>query len=128
MTITFNHGWTDEQLALKKSAMEFTKREVSPNIEQWERDGEIPRDFQKKLAHAGLLGIGAPEEVGGDGGSLMDICAAQEGFMEAGWSGGLMASAFTHGIGSRYDPRTHPACGWISKWACGPVLFPVDPT
>ncbi|WP_278257758.1 acyl-CoA dehydrogenase family protein [Nocardioides convexus] len=54
--------------------------------------------LQKKLAHAGLLGVGVPEEVGGDGGTLLDICAAQEGFMEAGWSGGAMASAFTHGI------------------------------
>lgn len=95
---TFNHGWTDEQLALKNSAIEFTKREVTPHLDDWERDGEIPRDFQKKLAHAGLLGVGVPEEVGGDGGDLLDACAMQEGFMEAGWSGGLMAGAYTHGI------------------------------
>lgn len=98
MTTTFNHGWTPERLALKNSAIEFTKREVTPHLDQWESDGHVPREFQKALAHAGLLAIGAPEEVGGDGGTLMDICAAQEGFMEAGWSGGLMASAFTHGI------------------------------
>ena len=95
---TFNHGWTEEQLALKHSAIEFTKREVTPHLEDWERAGEIPRDFQKKLAAAGLIGVGVPEEVGGDGGSLLDAVAMQEGFMEAGWSGGLMASAFTHGI------------------------------
>ena len=95
---TFNHGWTDEQIALKQSAIEFTKREVTPHLEEWERAGEIPRDFQKKLAAAGLIGVGVPEEVGGDGGSLLDAVAMQEGFMEAGWSGGLMASAFTHGI------------------------------
>lgn len=95
---SFNHGWTEEQLALKQSAIEFTKREVTPHLDQWEKDGELPRELQKKLAHAGLLGVGVPEEVGGDGGTLLDICAAQEGFMEAGWSGGAMASAFTHGI------------------------------
>lgn len=95
---TFNHGWTPEQLALKQSAIEFTKREVTPHLDQWEKDGELPRELQKKLAHAGLLGVGVPEEVGGDGGTLVDICAAQEGFMAAGWSGGAMASAFTHGI------------------------------
>jgi acyl-CoA dehydrogenase len=72
------YGWTEEQLALKHSAMEFTRREVTPHLEDWERNGEIPREFQKKLAHAGLLGIGVPEEVGGDGGTLMDICALQE--------------------------------------------------
>ena len=95
---TFDHGWTDEQLALKATAIDFTRREVSPHLDEWERNGEIPREFQKKLAHAGLLGVGVPEELGGDGGSLIDVCALQEGFMEAGWSGGLMASAFTHGI------------------------------
>ncbi|NYJ03710.1 acyl-CoA dehydrogenase [Nocardioides thalensis] len=95
---TFNHGFSEEQIALKQSAIEFTKREVTPHLDQWEKDGEIPREFQKKLAHAGLLGVGVPEEVGGDGGDLMDACAMQEGFMEAGWSGGLMASAYTHGI------------------------------
>jgi acyl-CoA dehydrogenase len=95
---TFNHGWTQEQLALKNSAIEFTKREVTPYLDQWERDGELPRDLQKKLSAAGLLAVGVSEDVGGDGGSLLDICALQEGFMEAGWSGGAMASAFTHGI------------------------------
>ena len=94
----FDYGLTEEQLALKHSAVEFTKREVSPYIEQWEKDGEIPRDFQKKLAAAGLIAVGLPEEKGGDGGTLMDLCVMQEGFMSAGWSGGLMASAFTHGI------------------------------
>ncbi|MGN6160418.1 MAG: acyl-CoA dehydrogenase family protein [Marmoricola sp.] len=95
---TFNSGWSEEQIALKQSAVEFTKREVTPYLEDWERAGEIPREFQKKLAAAGLIGVGVPEEVGGDGGSLLDAVAMQEGFMEAGWSGGLMASAFTHGI------------------------------
>lgn len=95
---TFHHGWTEEQLALKNSAIEFTRREVTPYLYQWERDGELPRELQKKLAAAGLLAVGVSEDVGGDGGSLLDICALQEGFMEAGWSGGAMASAFTHGI------------------------------
>ena len=98
MTYSPTHGWTPEQLALKQSAIAFTRREVLPHLDSWERAGEIPRELQKKLAHAGLLAVGVPEEVGGDGGTLLDVSAIQEGFMEAGWSGGLMASAFTHGI------------------------------
>jgi acyl-CoA dehydrogenase len=98
MTTTFNHGFTEEQVALKESALAFTKREVTPYLDQWERDGQVPRELQKTLAHAGFLGIGVPEDVGGDGGNLLDACAMQQGFMEGGWSGGLMASAFTHGI------------------------------
>ncbi len=56
MTTTFNHGFTEEQVALKESALEFTKREVTPYLDQWEKDGEVPRELQKKLAHARLLG------------------------------------------------------------------------
>lgn len=95
---SFDHGWTPEQRALKQSAIEFSRREVIPHLDQWERDGELPRELQKKLAHAGLLAVGVAEEVGGDGGTLLDICALQEGLMEAGWSGGALASAYTHGI------------------------------
>jgi acyl-CoA dehydrogenase len=98
MNITFNSGWTDEQLALKRSARAFADRELMPHMDEWERAGEIPREVQKKLAHAGLLGVGVPEAVGGDGGDLLDATAMQEGLMEAGVSGGFMASAYTHGI------------------------------
>ncbi|GAA4817711.1 acyl-CoA dehydrogenase family protein [Nocardioides caeni] len=97
-TVAFDHGWTPEQLALKQSARAFAERELMPHMEEWERAGEIPREVQKKLAHAGLLGVGVSEEVGGDGGDLLDATAMQEGLMAAGVSGGFMASAFTHGI------------------------------
>jgi acyl-CoA dehydrogenase len=96
--ISFNSGWSEEQLALKKSARAFADRELMPHMEEWERAGEIPREVQKKLARAGLLGVGVPEHVGGEGGDLLDATAMQEGLMEAGVSGGFMASAFTHGI------------------------------
>ncbi|GAB2979563.1 acyl-CoA dehydrogenase family protein [Nocardioides montaniterrae] len=98
MTISFDHGWSPEQLALKSSAKAFAARELMPHMEAWERAGEIPREVQKKLAQAGLLGVGVKEEVGGDGGDLLDATAMQEGLMEAGVSGGFLASAYTHGI------------------------------
>ena len=89
---------SDERIALKESAFKFTEREIIPNLDQWEEDGELPRDLHIRTAQAGLLGVGYPQEVGGEGGDLLDACAMQEGFMAAGASGGLMASLFTHGI------------------------------
>ncbi|MCB1256435.1 MAG: acyl-CoA dehydrogenase family protein [Microthrixaceae bacterium] len=89
---------SDERIALKESAFKFTEREIIPNLDQWEQDGELPRDLHIRTAQAGLLGVGYPQEVGGEGGDLLDACAMQEGFMAAGASGGLMASLFTHGI------------------------------
>ena len=89
---------TDEQLALRDSARRFTENEILPHLDAWEEAGELPRSLHRATAAAGLLAVGYPEAVGGDGGDLLDACAMQEGFMEAGASGGLMASLFTHGI------------------------------
>ncbi len=89
---------TDEQLALRASARRFTENEILPHLDAWEEAGELPRSLHRATAAAGLLAVGYPEAVGGDGGDLLDACAMQEGFMEAGASGGLMASLFTHGI------------------------------
>ncbi len=49
-------------------------------------------------AKAGLLGVSFAEEVGGQGGSLLDSVALQEAFFEAGGSSGLAAALFTGGI------------------------------
>lgn len=89
---------TDEQRALRDSARRFTENEILPHLDGWEETGELPRSLHRATAAAGLLAVGYPEAVGGDGGDLLDACALQEGFMEAGASGGLMASLFTHGI------------------------------
>lgn len=89
---------TDEQLALRDSARRFTEKEILPHLDEWEETGELPRSLHRATAAAGLLAVGYPEAVGGDGGDLLDACALQEGFMEPGASGGLMASLFTHGI------------------------------
>ncbi len=90
--------WNDERRALKETAAEFTRREILPHLQAWEDAGELPRELHLAAAKQGLLGVGYPEEAGGQGGDLLDGCALQEGLMEAGASGGLMASLFTHGI------------------------------
>lgn len=90
--------FTEEQLALRDSARKFTEREIIPDLDRWEEEGILPRELHVTTADAGFLGVGHPEEVGGQGGTLLDACAMQEGFMQAGASGGLMASLFTHGI------------------------------
>jgi acyl-CoA dehydrogenase len=90
--------WTDEQLALQESTREFVRREVTPNLQQWEDSGEVPRELHLAAAKAGLLGVSFPEEVGGQGGTLLDSVALQEAFFEEGGSSGLAAALFTGGI------------------------------
>jgi acyl-CoA dehydrogenase len=91
-------SWTDEQLALQETATRFVEREVLPHLQDWEDAGEIPRSLHLAAAKAGLLGVGFPEAVGGQGGSLLDTVAMQEAFFAAGGSSGLAAGLFTAGI------------------------------
>jgi acyl-CoA dehydrogenase len=72
--------------------------EVLPYLDQWEREGELPRDLHEKAGKLGLLGVGFPEEVGGGGGSLADAVAVVEELHYSGGSGGLVASLLTCGI------------------------------
>jgi acyl-CoA dehydrogenase len=87
-----------EREALKETAREFVRREVAPYLQDWEDAGSIPRELHLAAAKQGLLGVSFPEEVGGQGGDLLDSVAMQEAFFEAGASSGLMAGLFTGGI------------------------------
>ena len=89
---------TPERQALRDSVAALTKKEIVPNLPQWEEDGFLPRELHLATAKAGFLGLGFPEEVGGSGGDLVDVTVSSEAMLQAGGSGGVMASLFTHGI------------------------------
>jgi len=83
---------------LHELGAEFVRREVVDHLQDWEDAGEVPRSLHRAAAKQGLLGIGFAEEVGGEGGDLLDTVALQEGMFSAGASSGLMSALFTHGI------------------------------
>ena len=89
---------TPERQQLRKSVRAFADRDILPHVDEWERVGELPRDLSRTTADAGLLGIGFPEEVGGDGGDAADTAIVAEELHEAGVPGGVFASLFTVGI------------------------------
>lgn len=59
--------FTDEHNLFRESLRTFLNKEVKPHIEQWEKDGEIPRSIYKRFGEMGYLGILLPEEYGGLG-------------------------------------------------------------
>ncbi len=96
-------SWTDpfdtpERRALRELTRDFVVREVLPDLDEWERAGEIPRSLHARAATAGLLGLGFAEEVGGSGGDMIDGLVMTEALIGSGASGGLAAGLFTHGI------------------------------
>ena len=89
---------TPERQQLRKTVRAFAEREILPHIDEWERVGALPRDLSLRAGEAGLLGVGFPEEVGGEGGDAADTAIICEELHEAGTPGGVFASLFTVGI------------------------------
>ncbi|MEU5404800.1 acyl-CoA dehydrogenase family protein [Nocardia asteroides] len=89
---------TPERKELRATVRGFVEREILPDLDTWEREGELPRELHKKAGELGLLGIEYPESAGGEGGGIIDTVIVGEEIHLAGGSGGLWASLFTCGI------------------------------
>jgi len=89
---------TPERQQLRKTVRTFAEREILPHVDEWEQAGELPRELSCKAAEAGLLGVGFPEDVGGEGGDAVDTAIICEEFHQSGVPGGVFASLFTCGI------------------------------
>jgi alkylation response protein AidB-like acyl-CoA dehydrogenase len=59
--------FTEEHEMFRDSFRQFVAKEISPNIEQWEKDGIVPRELFRAAGAAGFLGTDVPEEYGGGG-------------------------------------------------------------
>jgi alkylation response protein AidB-like acyl-CoA dehydrogenase len=51
----------------RESVRRFVSEEISPNFEQWEKDGMMPREVFQKAGDKNMLAMAAPEEFGGMG-------------------------------------------------------------
>jgi acyl-CoA dehydrogenase len=89
---------TPERDALRKTVRDFAEREILPNVDEWERTCDLPRELHRKAGDAGLLGANFPEAVGGGGGDGVDSVIICEELHQAGVPGGVFASLFTCGI------------------------------
>lgn len=58
-------GLTEEQRMIRDMARDFAASELTPNAEQWEKDGWLDNAVLKKIGELGLLGMVVPEEWGG---------------------------------------------------------------
>ncbi|RLB20716.1 MAG: acyl-CoA dehydrogenase, partial [Deltaproteobacteria bacterium] len=79
---------------IRETVRKFVDREIRPYVEQWEEEGQFPREVYKKAGDAGILGIYYPEEYGGSDGDIFMKIAAVEELMRCG-SAGVVA-----GLGS----------------------------
>lgn len=83
-----------EHNLVRKSIREFVKKEIIPNIDEWEENSEFPKELYKKTGELGFLGICYPEEYGGTPGDIFLKIVVVEELMRS-TSGGFAA-----GLGS----------------------------
>jgi isovaleryl-CoA dehydrogenase len=65
---------TSEQVAIRDTVRRFAREEVAPLAYEIDRDERFPTEAWARSAELGFLGITAPEEHGGAGLGLREIC------------------------------------------------------
>lgn len=91
----YNESHEEWALTVRK----FVEKEITPHINQWEDDEEVPRELSVKAAEVGIIQLGFPEEYGGISqgvDAFHGIVAANE-IAQTG-SSGLTAALFMHGV------------------------------
>jgi alkylation response protein AidB-like acyl-CoA dehydrogenase len=71
--------WTEQQLQLKRSVMDFAERELQDDVVARDREGVFPRALWNKCAAFGLLGLPFAEEYGGQNVDILAAVLAMEG-------------------------------------------------
>jgi alkylation response protein AidB-like acyl-CoA dehydrogenase len=89
---------TDEQRAFRATVLELARDVVAPGASERDRDGRWDPAVWKALAGAGIAGLPIPEEYGGSGASVIDLCLANEAIGEGGRDGGLNLSLGAHWV------------------------------
>ncbi|MGB7567984.1 MAG: acyl-CoA dehydrogenase family protein [Chitinivibrionales bacterium] len=69
---------TDEQQMIVDTAREIARKKILPVREKYDHDGIFPWDVVKACAEADLCGLYIPEQYGGFGGGVFELCLAVE--------------------------------------------------
>jgi len=87
--------FTDEHEMLRRTVRAFVEKEVAPQVDAWEAEGRIPREFWRRLGELGLLGLEFPAEYGGAGGDFLSSVVLGEEMARCR-SGGVAFSVLVH--------------------------------
>lgn len=71
-------AWSEDQLALRRSILEFAAAALTEDIVALDRSGTFSREQWNKCAEFGILGLAVPEEYGGSGHDILTTMMALE--------------------------------------------------
>jgi hypothetical protein len=89
-------SWTDEQVALRKSVVEFAQRELNDDLIARDADSFFSRDLWNKCAAFGIQGMPFPVDYGGQGADTVTTILALEALGYGCRDNGLLFSINAH--------------------------------
>jgi alkylation response protein AidB-like acyl-CoA dehydrogenase len=90
--------YTEKQVELRERAHELAENVMRPVAAKYDVAQEYPWEVQKAIREAGLSGVWIPEEYGGMGGGVLDLCLVVEEFSRA--CGGMGVGFAVNALGS----------------------------
>ncbi|MBK7076850.1 MAG: acyl-CoA dehydrogenase [Myxococcales bacterium] len=85
-------AFTEEQLAVQKTARDFATAEVLPKAAEIDREHRHPKELVARMAELGFLGIAVPDKWGGSGFDHVSYVIAMEEISRACASTGVIMS------------------------------------
>ncbi|MGI0084081.1 MAG: acyl-CoA dehydrogenase family protein, partial [Nitrososphaerales archaeon] len=84
--------FTEEQLSLKQSIIEFASKELNRDLRKRDHSGEFSREAWCSCARFGIQGLPVPKEFGGSEADIMTTALAMEGLGYGCHDNGLIFS------------------------------------
>jgi butyryl-CoA dehydrogenase len=96
--------FSEEQEAFRRVVREFAEAEIAPHAEEWDREHTFPVEVVQQMGELGLFGLPFPEEYGGGGAGLVELCIAIEEIARVDSS---LAITLEAGVGLGANPIFH---------------------
>jgi butyryl-CoA dehydrogenase len=85
--------FTDTQKEIRDLARRFAQEKMKPVRAELDKTGEFPFELLKGMGELGLMGVYFPEEYGGLGGGIMEMCIVVEELCRIDGAAGLCYAA-----------------------------------
>ncbi len=89
---------TPEQREIQTLAREVAESEIAPHAAGWDREHTFPRDVFSKLGDLGLMGVCAPEDLGGAGADFLSYILVLEELSRADAGVGVTVAVHTSAV------------------------------
>ncbi len=101
---------TEEQEMMKELCAQIAREKILPVRAEYDESGEFPWEIVKVMAASDLFGVYIPEEYGGIGGGVMEMCIVVEELSKV--CGGIALAFAASALGTYPD---HSCSGRTSR-------------